>query len=451
MIAVANLWSGQSWDLPDDEALWAWVHEHAPAALLCHPRTTDDLLALVNAMQNYTAERQGAPEADLPPAVAGLFTAAALLRGGLQHHIPGHRAAAVFFEGDPELAALAAAGVAPTEENREALRGLAAAGSLAKAEPSKFGVLDGDVSFSSFDGAPRLSDDVVAVTDAGKEVADKLQKAIQAGYYKPAHLDGKHSEGSWLVECADGTTIFLKPGSGNQSPAAGAREQSAGQAQREAGFWAVLNLAGLGAWAPRADLVEIDGRAYAALAWLGKGWEEIKDAYEKNPTWVRDALWPYLQDGTLHRLAAMDWILGQTDRGGQNILYNAGQFRLIDAGGALAGDGFDPQDPLTFTPWYLRIWASHDAAAWNALPPEERFMRLPLLDEGSARALGAFLTRLPAREVAGALNPYGVDWSAVVRRLLVLQRAIAPGAGALSDGDRADAAVNKAWTIGLEP
>lgn len=433
MIQVVDHWQDRSWDLDDDEGLWAWTQEHLPSVMLQHPRTADDLLRAINGRQNYSALRRGAPEVDVPPAVAAVFRAAGLLRTGLDLHHPDHRVAAVAWEGDAAGAALAACGLEPTEAARAALAG------LLSAEPR-------DVAKAELEEPVEpLTGPVLPGCRDAEATADAVGRALERGQVRPAHVDGKHSKGSWLVQTEDGPTLFLKPGSGPQSPAAGAREQPAGQAQREAAYWACMQVVGLGAWAPRADLLSIDGRDYAAQVWLGKGWDKIQDVFAADPQRVLEALRPYLQDGTLHRLAGLAWVLGDTDGHGDNVLYRPGEpLQLIDHGSALAGDGFDPaHDPRSFVPWYLRVWATHKSEVWQGWAPADRFARMPVLQEGPAQRLGGWLLALGARDLAETLQRFGAAWEPIVRRLLRVQQQI-------GSGTRADAVVNLAWTMGLD-
>lgn len=279
--------------------------------------------------------------------------------------------------------------------------------------------------------------EVQAPVSEGQETADAVKQALEAGKVHRMKLGGKHSLGSILVEDPEsGQKLLLKPGSGRQSPAAGAAEEPASQSRREAAFWHALQAMGISAWAPRSDLVTIGGAEYAAERWLGDGWKPVAEAYQEDPARVQHQLVPYLQDGTLHRLAAADYLLGNSDRHGKNVLWKDGQMQLIDHGSALAGYGFDPGgDPQqTFTPWYLRLWAGESYAS---LGSEEKGAKLPKLGTWADESLRAWLGGLDAGGISAVLARYGVMVGPTEQRLRILR--------AWANAHGASTAVCEAW------
>lgn len=425
---VTNLWSDRSVDLPDDEALWRFAQEEFPELMLRVPTDTADLVRHIDSMQNWRVTGDAPPPAVEHTGLDRILQAAAIAGG--DPHAPQHRAARVAFEDDPEGFALAAAGAPVDAAARAALRGLLAAqaGPIEKAEAA------------GADPGPPPEGEVRAPVADGAATAAAVHRALNAGREAPLRLGGRHSAGSWLATDPDtGKKFLLKPGSGRQSPAAGAAEEPASQSRREAAYWHALDAMGLGAWAPRADLITIAGREYAAIAWLPPGdWRPIGDAYREDPVKMEHALAPYLADGTLHRLAAADFILGNPDRHDANILWNGAQMRLIDHGSALAGDGFDPaHDAKSYVPWYLRFWAG---PTWAALVGGERTDVLPVVSERVDVRLLAWLDHLDGVGVQAVLTRYGVMTAPTVARLEDLRIPPPPAAQT----------INVAWTTGLE-
>jgi Phosphatidylinositol 3- and 4-kinase len=145
----------------------------------------------------------------------------------------------------------------------------------------------------------------------------------------------------------------------------------------------------------------------------------------------------YLPSGDLHRLAAMDYILGNTDSHSGNVMVLGDRITLIDHGSAFAGPSFNPaHDPKTYVPFYLRIMAPGN---WKELTPGQRYAALPRLHPSGAAALGTWLQGLSEDHISTAVSRYGIDPAPVVARLKSLkdQAAHMP----------ADLAINASWTL----
>lgn len=223
------------------------------------------------------------------------------------------------------------------------------------------------------------------------------------------------------------------------SPARGVREQPASQSQREAAFYQALVAMGLERYAPRADLLLIDGKQYAAMEWLGKDYAPLEDEVREHGGRLRARMLPLLASGTLHRLALADWILGNPDRNGGNAMTaHDDALRLIDHGSALAGASFDPaNDPMSYAPFYLRLWAS---PTWAQLPAEERLAALPRLSSFARDQLRAWTEGLDEAALRTALEPLGADPAPILARLGRAKAALA--------AESPDVAVNRLWAVG---
>jgi hypothetical protein len=351
-------------------------------------------------------ELEGSPNGDLAadmlghrPLASAAFAAASFLVGGGEPAADAVRAALLRHGGDLEAAALASYGLEVTDENRRAIRGV---GRLSKAE------YEGAAIGRAFPLLPEA-----------KAAADHVNAAAADGGVRAVQLGGRHSGGA-MVASHDRHTVLIKPGSGKQSPAAGAREESASQSRREVAFYRVAEAVGLGEYVPRADLISVDGREAAAIEMLDPTWKNASKVAEEHRARLLAALDRYRQHGVLHRWAALDFLAGNPDRHDQNVMVSsAGEFRLIDHGSALAGPDFDPaHDSCSFVPWYLRAWAGKD---WAQLKPDERLAKMPVTGADLDAELLEWLRSIDGARVSSILAECGVSPGPTQGRLTLLR------------------------------
>jgi 8-oxo-dGTP pyrophosphatase MutT (NUDIX family) len=269
--------------------------------------------------------------------------------------------------------------------------------------------------------------EVQAMMPDGVEVADAVRRGFGAETHKELHLDGKHSSGAMMVRDPEtGMMYLLKPGSGKQSPALGAREEGANQSRREAAFWHVAERLGLGARVPRADLLMIDGKEVAVLHLLPFNWKNLEKLKFEDAGLPHKALEKYRHTGELHKWSVLDYILGNPDRHGQNLMVGPEKdghpVALIDHGSAFAGPSFDPaRDKNSFIPYYLRAWKGD---AWYDLPPEKRLRSMPALNQDSDDQLRNWLHGIHAGDVEAVLVRYGIDPQPSLDRLARVKRLL---------------------------
>lgn len=344
-------------------------------------------------------------------------TAIRFLTGGVELNLAIYRARLHDLDGDEVGAALVASGL--DESHRQALEGILKLKGVAKAEPAQHTV------------EPLLPD--------ADEAAKQLGWAFENNDVEPVHLGGKHSKGTMMARDEDGNLLLVKPGSGKQSPAAGAAQEPATQSRREAAFSAVARQWGLGKYVARADLMRIDGRESAVLRMLGLDWTGLHRARTQNPGLPRQALRKYLEDGTLHKWAVLDWVLGNPDRHGNNIMVGpapAHDCALIDHGSAFAGPDFDPaRDTNSFIPYYLRVWGP--GQAWSRMSPAERAMALPTGPAVVEATLRYWIDNLDSPMLASILHRHGINPEPSVDRLRIIKHAVKQQV--------ASAAINRLW------
>jgi 8-oxo-dGTP pyrophosphatase MutT (NUDIX family) len=274
---------------------------------------------------------------------------------------------------------------------------------------------------------PHRTHEIQALMPDGAEVADGVRRGFSAETDQDLHLGGKHSKGTMMVrDPQTGMMYLLKPGSGKQSPALGAREEGANQSRREAAFWHVADALGLGNRVPRADLLLIDGQEVAALHLLPFSWKNLEKLKFEDPGLPHKALEKYRHTGELHKWAVLDYILGNPDRHGQNLMVGPEKdnhpVALIDHGSAFAGPSFDPaRDKNSFIPYYLRAWKGDN---WHGLLPEQRLRAMPSLNKDSDEQLRTWLEGVHGGDLEQVLARYGIDPQPSLERLVRIRKLL---------------------------
>lgn len=303
---------------------------------------------------------------------------------------------------DIEEAALTAVNMDASAENKTALRAVVELQDMSKTE------------------ALHQVHDIEAMMPDGTSVADGIRRGFGAHTEKHLKLGGRHSSGAMSVRDPQSQQQYLiKPGSGKQSPAKGARQDPSNQSRREAAFWHVAQMWGIGSRFPRADLMLLDGREVAALHLLPPDWKNLEKLRLKDGGLPARALEKYRQTGEIHRWAVIDYVLGNPDRHGQNLMVGPRRddypVALIDHGSAFAGDAFDPaNDKNSFVPYYLRAWQPED---WAILTIEQRIKAMPILPHGLDDDLKYWIHRLSADDLESILHRFGIDPAPSLKRL----------------------------------
>lgn len=353
--------------------------------------------------------------------------AAEFLFGSAPGMLPdGSREAFLEFEHDPEAYALWSVGQAPSNANRAALRGVLAAG-IAKAESS-----------------PKHFDSLLALTQDGAQFLEMVRRAndYAGGGIEPVELGGKHSSGALIatdygMPDSTGRVLLLKPGAGKQSPAAGARDSGSTQAARECAFWAAAEVLGLDEHIPEAHLLLLDHTQYAAMEFLPSTYRTALEYRKDDMVGLLRMFSMHLASGRLHQLAAMDFVLGQTDRHAGNIMVRDDDIQLIDHGAAFAGPGFAPAtDRKSFVPFYLRAFAGPD---FSKMPPEEKFRALPRVSPQTNDHLTRWVGALDAESLRSVMARFGIQTQPTLARFAQLQDAVRSTAP--------DVVINGLWVL----
>lgn len=358
------------------------------------------------------------------PQVHPAFAAAKFLTGGKDLSLPEVRRALYDQDSDYYGAALQAYNLEDTEANRKALKAISDISDVAKSE--------GDVPVPA-------GKDIEAGTSEGKDTTRELRRAFRAKQVRPVHLNGKHSKGCLIAKDAETENVYLlKPGSGGQSPAAGAEDEPASQSRREAAFWHMADAWGIGSCIPKADLVLIDGTEFAAIRMLPFSYKSLEKKAANDQGLARKALAPYRNNGIIHKWAVLDFVLGNPDRHGQNLMVSEDNdvVALIDHGSAFAGSAFDPAyDQNSFVPYYLRAWAS---PKFNQLSTKKKLEQMPSVSDETKGELREWLDGLHADRLEMVLNRYGIDPRPSLARLAKVKTSA-------SSSKSVDEAINRLW------
>lgn len=320
---------------------------------------------------------------------------------------------------DDEIeAALLAGGLRP--EDRPALEAVMSVQSVSKAEP-------------------RLPKQILPGNHSAAKMAADLQWSVDNRQVESVALAGKHSAGTLMARDRDGDLYLLKPGSGKQSPAAGAAEETASQSRREAAYSALAQEMHI-AQVPNVELLMVDGREVAGIRMLGLDWTGLARAREQDASLPRRVLRPYLDDGTIFKWAILDYIAGNPDRHGNNLMVGPeGRVALIDHGSAFAGPSFSPgHDSKSFVPYYLRVWGPDKG--WARMDPEERLRVLPVLPVALDNEIKEWVDSLDTKKMVDIIYHFGIDPTPLLHRLQAVHAA-------LDKGERLSEVVNRLWVL----
>lgn len=305
---------------------------------------------------------------------------------------------------------------------------IAAAGLTGKEERKAFDAILELSELNKSEDKPTVAHDIQAVLPDDEDVAKSLRWAFQHSEVKTVKLGGKHSKGTMMAKDHDGQLMLIKPGSGKVSPIAGAREEKASQSRREAAFYSVAKSWGFNKTIPRASLIIIDGKEVAVMEMLPLDWQGLHKTKKEDPSLPQKALRDYLDRGIVHKWAVLDYVLGNGDRHGMNLMVSPAdenhKLALIDHGSAFAGPSFDPgQDKSSFVPYYLRAWGPEKG--FMKLSNKQKLDTMPILHEAKDIELRDWITGLSEPELEARLHRFGINPAACVARLNALKNAVA--------------------------
>lgn len=267
---------------------------------------------------------------------------------------------------------------------------------------------------------------ISAVFPEDQELAKELQKSMNAGNIQPIDLNGKHSKGSMLVQDDHGNIWIIKTESGPISPSKGISQEHASASLREGAFWALANHLGIGHSIPVTKSMIFDTKAVAVIRMLDHHeWNNLDTAGYMHGNTPRQALEPYRESGELFKWAIMDYITGNADRHGANLMVSSKEsghkVMLIDHGTTFAGTAFNPLDKDTWTPYYLRIWKSDN---WKNMDINEKIRALPRASSEVEQKIAEWLANIDEKYVSAMLQKYSINPDPTVQRLQRIKQSL---------------------------
>lgn len=332
-----------------------------------------------------------------------LIEAAKFVAGRKDIPLDRMRHSFVLFEDDIEAAALHAAGLKDTEANRTAIR-----------EVAKM------ADFVKFDASLERPKAILPTDKSSKNTAEEINSAFDSGDVQSVKLTGKHSKGTLIARDPKTHHVWLiKPGSGATSPAAGVAEEFASQSAREAAFSHVARLFHLGNVVVKAEMLKVDGQEWAALAMLPYNYQNADKWKTQDYAFLVRTLDSYRAEGTLHKLAVLDFVLGNPDRHAQNVMVSKeGQITMIDHGSAFAGSMFSPdKDTKSFVPFYLR----YNTREFNKMDRERKLAIMPKMPRLMHKKFVEWIGKLDANKMAEEIQHFGINPAASLKRLEIIK------------------------------
>lgn len=320
--------------------------------------------------------------------------------------------------GDPKKAILLAYGLEINEKNIQALSSISKMIGLKKSEDN--------LSFLKEE-----SHEFKAILPDSEDLVKILQESAKMQRVHKIELQGKHAENSYLVLGSEEKSWIIKVESSKKSPALGMEQDLATQSEREAAFYHISKVLGLQDFIPRTELVLMNGQQAACIELLPFSWKSLDFLQYTDPTAAVDTLNKYRISGDLFKWSALDYMLGNVDSHGQNIMVSPKEegyiAKLIDHGSAFAGDDFNPAyDPETWVPYYLRIWT---AFRWNELTQKEKLDAMPKANTTTVQMLKHWISSIDPTDIGRICQKYGIKAGPSLDRLQKLKELDDPAAG----------------------
>lgn len=316
-----------------------WVRKLNPTSLgdAIHLASTTAIMLQPIGLQQLSKGEESAPEGPTAFDAVRWMTGREPVGSGME------RLAWVGEDGDAVAAALRAYGEEPTAENRAAV----------------------EAWMRSMDRKnSNQNEPVVAGIIAGDEpAAVEIRRANQDGGLRPR---------------ANGTLYARDPETGSEWML-----RPCPTAPKAAAFAEIAEAWGLGHYVLGAAVVAVDDQPYLAERLAPRDMVTLGDQGRCSVNSPRMSLDPVLQDGSLHRWAVLDYVLGNPDRPPSSVLVSERRAAyLIRNEGAFA-ETFQPAlDPRCFAPAYMTVWGP---SGWANLGVYEKRAAWPGM-AGSAEA-----------------------------------------------------------------
>lgn len=283
--------------------------------------------------------------------------------------------------------------------------------------------------FIPYEITPDTVDPIRSINTAIKE--HKVHDLSHEGHFThKSFVVGFDPDNSWLIK----VDVPNKPG------AASAKEGS--QALKEYVYYAASkDVFQLSNYLPESifGYIEKDGEKIpsAAIKLLSPDHVNAIALQKQRPGSIIGILDKHRQDGVLHKLAAMAYILGDVDQHGGNFMTNGHDLYSIDHGTSFADDTFTHGgDGKTFIPYILRA-----GRVRSKMSPTEKLDLMPKIDNPEVlNHLKYWIFSLDSNRLTEILNKYQIDPEPSVKRLNELKEKV--------QQMRPDQAINSLWVLG---
>jgi hypothetical protein len=176
-------------------------------------------------------------------------------------------------------------------------------------------------------------------------------------------------------------------------------------------------------------------RFAAAIKVLPDDYKTMVSREKTSPGSMSHVMEKMRKTGELHKIAAMEYILGNADAHGGNYMTDGKRVVSIDHGTSFADDTFAPgSDDDSFIPYILRV-----NRVRSGMSSEDIAQKLPKIDDPEAlNSLKYWLFHINFDGLQPLLNTLSMDIGSSTKRLHKIQEQITEGA-------RPDEVINKAW------
>lgn len=257
--------------------------------------------------------------------------------------------------------------------------------------------------------------DVGYVFFEDQKLAESIQEAYANHLVFDVTLKGKHSKGSAVgYSPEEDMAWLLKPGSGNNSPALGVNDDPTSQSRREVAFPKVARQFVSAESFLGTGLLTLDGHEVAVMDLMPVTFMSVQKA--KKQASLTDLFKPYFESGEVWKWSFLDYVLGNPDRHGSNILVDpdTGKMVLIDHSSAFAGENFNPgKDVNSFVPFYLRFNAPNNFQTLSAADKYKLMSRPTAKDEERFKAWLRSFNRVLFYDAVGR---YGIPTEPIRQR-----------------------------------
>lgn len=278
--------------------------------------------------------------------------------------------------------------------------------------------------------------------DNNMQIIKDINHYIKTNELHNLSHEGHFTHSSFVAGFDPSNSWLLKVDVANKPGAKSANKGS--QAIKEYLYYKIgSELFGLKDYLPQVVLgyIEKDGRLIltSAIRLLSPDHTNTIDLEKKKPGSIIGILDKFRQNGTLHKLAAMAWVLGDVDQHGGNFMTNGNDIWSIDHGTSFADDTFNtPDNKKTFIPYILRA-----GRVKSRMSPQEKLELMPMIDNKEVlNNLKYWIFSLDSNRLEDILNIYQIPSEPIIKRLNELKEKV--------KNMPADYAINSLWVLGAE-